>query len=236
MKRPRPFLQIFLWSSVAAVFVALIAAGIFTNITLRSVEKNLPSTLLEQLHDLTIIVENLSQIVSAAELTKAVPSSENFMRLRKKVMAVQTSVMEVRDTYVFNDLIQASAFHAVVAPAITDLQLWLSKGISGYAPQTDVTIDIVLSRISEVFQKAKALNRASEITAQEVLNEQRNRLERFLLSVNLLFTTTLVITFIMVFFLIRQQVLQRREMKAQAERRRAQDELRVSEAQKTALF
>jgi two-component system cell cycle sensor histidine kinase/response regulator CckA len=236
MKRPRPVLQIFLWSAVAAVLAALIAAGIFTNITLRSVEKHLPNMLLEQLHDLAHILENLSEVVSAAELTKAVPSSENFMRLRKKVMATQTSVIEVRDTYVFDNLIQASALHAVVAPAIADLQLWLSEGISGYAPQSDVTIDIVHSRISEVFQKARALNQSSEIAARKVLDEQRNRLDRFLFSVNLLFSIALVITFIMVCLLIRQQVLQRREIEAQTERRRAQEELRESEEKYRRLF
>jgi two-component system, cell cycle sensor histidine kinase and response regulator CckA len=236
MKRPRPFLQILLWSTVAAVLTALIAVGIFTNITLRSVEKNLPNTLLEQLHDLALILEDLSEVVSAAELAKAVPSSENCMRLRKKVMAAQISVIKVRDTYVVDNLIQASAFHAVVAPAIADLQLWLSEGISGYAPQSDVTIDIVLSRISEVFQKAKALNQVSEIAARKVLDEQRNRLDRFLFSVNLLFSVTLVITFIMVFLLIRQQVLQRREIEAQAERRRIQEELHESEEKYRRLF
>ena len=55
--------------------------------------------------------------------------------------------------------------------------------------------------------------------------EQRDRLEHFLFSVNLLFTLALAITLLMVLLLIRQHLLQRREIKAQAERRRAEEAL-----------
>ena len=152
---------------MVTVLVALIAAGILTNVTLRSVEKNLPGTLFEQLHDLALIVEDLAEVVSAAELTKTVPSSENFKELRKRALAVHNAVVELRNTYVFDNLIQASAFHAVVAPAIADVQLWLAEGVSGYGPETEPTIEIVLSRISEAFQKARDLNRASEMNSPD---------------------------------------------------------------------
>lgn len=229
MRQPHSFLRILLWSSVSAVLVALVAAGVLTNITLRSVEKNLPNELLEQLHDLRLIIENLSEVVSAAELTKAVPSPENLMRLREKVKTVHTAVMEVRNTYVFDNLIQASAFHSVVAPAVADVQLWLSEGVSGYGPTTATTLDIVLSRISEAYQKAGALNHDSETTAEEILHEQRNRLDRFLFAVNLLFTLASVTVFIMILLLIRQHVIEKREIEAQAERQKAEAALKASE-------
>jgi len=225
MRRPPPIVKILLWSAVVSVLVVLIAAGIHTNVTLRSVEKNLPGTLLEQLHDLALVNEDLAQVVSAVEVTKVAPTSENFMRLRNKVMAVHNAIVGLRTTYVFDNLIQASAFHAVVAPAIADVQLWLSEGVSGYGPETETTIEIVLSRITGAFQKARDLNHASELTAERILTEQRDRLDRFLFSVNLLFTLTLAITLIMVLLLVRQHLLERREFKALAERRRAEEAL-----------
>ncbi|PIP35903.1 MAG: hypothetical protein COX20_08790 [Desulfobacterales bacterium CG23_combo_of_CG06-09_8_20_14_all_52_9] len=225
MKRPRPILKILLWSAVVSVLIALIAAGILTNVTLRSVEKNLPNTLFKQLHDLTLVNEDLAQVVSAAELTKAAPTSENFMRLRNIVMTVHNAVVKLRTTYVFDNLIQSSAFHAVVAPAIADVQLWLSEGVSGYGPETETTVEIVLSRITGAFQKTRAINYASERIARTILAQQRNRLEQFLFSANLLFTLALLITLLMVLLLIRQHLLQRREVQAQAERRRAEEAL-----------
>ena len=225
MKRARPILKILLWSAVLTVLVALIAAGVHTNVTLRSVEKNLPSTLFEQLHDLALVNEDLAEVVSAAEMARIVPSSENFDRLRKQVLRVHNAVVQLRETYVFDNLIQASAFHAVVAPAIADVQLWLAEGVSGYGPETGPTIDIVLSRISSAFKKARELNHVSERTARTILAEQRDRLEQFLFSVNLLFALALVITLLMILLLIRQHLLERREFKAQAERRRAEEVL-----------
>jgi len=70
MKLSRSFFQILLWSAMVLVIVAVITAGIMTNTTLRSVEKHLPSTLLTELHDLAIVLDNLAEVVSAAEITK----------------------------------------------------------------------------------------------------------------------------------------------------------------------
>jgi|GEM_PF-1117526 len=236
MKRSRSLLRIFLWNAVIAVLVALVAAGMLTNLTLRSVEKNLPNTLLEQLHDVARIIEDLADVVSAAELTRAVPSSENLERLRGEVDAANNAVVRLRNTYVFDNLIQASAIHAVVAPALADARIWLSEGVSGYGPESETTIGVVLLRISKAFHKARALNQASEVKAQEILNEQRTRLDRFLFSVNLLFSLAVVITFAMVFLLVFQHILQRRENEARAERRRAEQSLRESEHKFKTLF
>jgi len=229
MKPVRPFSQTLLWSAMAVVIVAVIAAGILTNITLRSIEKKLPNTLLTELRDLALILNDLAEIVSTAEITQVRPNPENFARLRSKVKTVYDGVVKLRHTYVFDNLVQASAFHAVIAPAITDLQIWLSEGVSGYGPETDTTINIALSRISQAFHKARAMNYDSQITALKIMNEQRSRLDQFLFSVNVLFMLTLVITIVMVFLLIRQHVLQHREAEAQVERRRAEQSLRESE-------
>lgn len=236
MRRPRRFFEILLWSATATVLVALLAAGILTNITLRSVEKDLPNDLFEQLHYLARIVEDLSEAVYAAQLTKAIPTSENFAKLEADVTKVQAAIVEMRNTYVFDNLIQASAFHAVVAPAITDAKLWLSEGVSGYGPNSATTLDIVTDRISQAYQKAKVLNHDSELAARSILNEQRDRLDRFLVRVNQLFLLTLVTAIAMVFLLIRQRLLRRREIEAQTERRRAEQALRESEATLKSIF
>ena len=229
MKTEHSFSQTLLWIAMVIVIVAVIASGMLTNITLRSIEKHLPNTLLTELHDLTLVLEDLSEVVSAAELTKIAPTSDNFSRLHDTVQTVYDGVVKLRHTYVFDNLIRASAFHAVVAPAITDLQIWLSEGVSGYGPETEMTADIVLSRISEAFKKAKTLSYDSRITAQNILNEQRTRLDQFLLNVNILFILTFLITIFMVFLLIRQYTLQRREAEAQIERRQTEKTLRESE-------
>ncbi len=229
MKKARHLVQVLLWSTVAAFSAALIAAGILTNVTLRSVEKNLPNVILRQLTDVKEILEDLQEVSSTATLARAVPSPENLRRLRDRVEVVHAAVIRLRNTYVFDNMIQASAFHAVVAPAVTDVRTWLSEGVSGHGPDTPTTLDVCLSRIIVAFEKAKALTRESESAAQEVLNEQRSRLDRFLFSVNVLFTLAVGILFVLVLLLVRQNTLQRLETRAQAERLRAEAALRESE-------
>jgi len=229
MKQPRSFFQILPWSGMVLVIVAVITAVILTNTTLRSVEKHLPNTLLTELRDLALVLEDLAEVVSAAEITKADPNLKNFTQLRNKVNTVYDGIVALRNTYVFDNLIHASAFHAVVASAIADLRIWLSEGVSGYGPETETTINIVLSRISAAYQKARAQYYDSQITVQAMLNDQRNQLDQLLFNVNMLFLVTLIITVIMIFLLIRQHILQRREAKAQVDRRRAEKSLRESE-------
>ncbi|MCG2741376.1 MAG: HD domain-containing protein [Syntrophaceae bacterium] len=229
MKPSRHFSQILQWSVVAVVVAVVIATGFLTNITLRSIEKNLPITLLTELEALDLLLEDLAEVVSAAEATKRVPNPENYIQLRIKVKIVFDGVVKLRETYVFDNLIQASAFHAVVAPAISDIQLWLVEGVSGYGPETATTLDIAISRITEAFSKARTLNHDSHKNAQKILNKQRIRLEHFLLSVNLLFLLTLTITVIMIFLVARRHVFLRQELEAQIELGRAEKTLRESE-------
>ncbi|MHC1742774.1 MAG: ATP-binding protein [Syntrophobacteraceae bacterium] len=229
MKRSYHLVQALQWGAVGAFLASLVAAGLLTNITLRSVEKNLPNTLLLQLADVKVILDDFAEVVSLARLTKDVPSPENHRRLRRQVETVHSAVIGLRNSYVFDNRVQASAFHAVVAPAITDVGLWLTEGLSGYGPESATAVGIVLSRASNAFEKARDLHRESETLAQSILNEQRHRLDQFLFGVNLLFFLAMASTLIMVVLLIRQHQLARRESNAQAERMRAEAELRESQ-------
>ena len=229
MKASRHFSQIVQWSVMAVVVAAVIATGILTNTTLRSIEKNLPIMLLTELESLDLLLEDLAEVVSAAQTTRMMPDSENYIQLRHKIKIALDGVVRLRDTYVFDNLVQASAFHAVVAPAISDIQLWLEEGVSGFGPETATTLEIAISRITRAFSKAAALKHESRKIAQRVMNEQRVRLEHFLLIVNLLFLLTLVITIIMIFLIARRQVFLRRELEVQTELRHAEKTLQETE-------
>jgi len=205
------------------VIGGVITTGILTNITLRSIEKNLPITLLGELNDLSLTLESLAEAVNAAERNQVLPNPENFHLLQDKVEGVYNIVFNLRESYVFDNLVKASAFHAVVAPAIADLRIWLSEGISGYGPQTEITASIVLLRIQEAYQKARTLTRESKDNAREILEKQKSRLDRYLLHANLFFILAVVITLSMVYLLFYQYALQKSESKAQLELRHQRD-------------
>jgi len=84
-------------------------------------------------------------------------------------------IAAIRDSYVFDNLVNASNFHAVVAPAIADLKIWLNEGVSGYDPQSPEVIGIAFDRIATAYAKAQQLNHDSQATAQMILDRQRHR-------------------------------------------------------------
>lgn len=217
------------WFAIIVVIIMVVGTGWHTNTTLRSVEKNLPFLLLNELNDLTIVFEELSEATTSAELAKSSPSAQNLERLRRKVNTVYDSVVDLRHTYVFDNMVQASAFHGLVAPALTDVQLWLSEGVSGYAADSKTTLAIVQSRLSDVYDKSKSLNRVSRNSALTRLDAQRIRIDRFLFSINLLFTATLSITALLIFLLIRQHHFRQRELEHLTALTRTRQSLQKSE-------
>ncbi len=215
MKTAWPFSQVLLLGSIIVAIGAVAVTIFWTNTTLRSVEKNLPITLLRELGSLDQTLDHLSQVAFAAKMHAAHPDDSSFIRLEKRVETAFNSVSSLRRTYVFDNLVQASKFHAVVAPAVSDLQIWLSEGISGYGPRSPTTARILLSRISIATQKARALNRQSRLNAQKKLEDERKRLDEFLSGINLLFMLTLFLALIMVALFIHQHRLTKREIKIQ---------------------
>ncbi len=208
--------QLLLMGSICVIIAAVVSTVIITNTTLRSVENNLPNTLIKELSSLEYVLEQLSDVVTASALFAKDPADPYYVDLLHKVHLSANSIDSLRRTYVFDNLLQASAFHAIVAPAMTDLEIWLTEGISGYGPQTPAAAWIMLDRISAAFEKARSLNHESRQNAEDKFQKERDRLNRFLFSVNVLFMLTLLITVIMVFLFARQHFSRRREMEAKS--------------------
>ena len=217
------------WVVILVVIVMVVGIGWHTNTTLRSVEKNLPFLVLNELNDLSLIFEELSEAATSAELARSMPNNMNLERLRSKVDTVYDSLVELRHSYVFDNMVQASAFHNLVAPALTDAQIWLSEGISGYRPDSVTTLTLVQSRLADVFAQSKSLNRISRNSALSILDAQRTRLDRFLLNINILFAATLFITVILIVLLIRQHHFRRRELEHVSALNRTRQSLQKSE-------
>ncbi len=215
MKKAWPISQILLLGSILIAIGAVLTTLCWTNVTLRSVGRNLPTTLIKELISLDKVLDHLSEVVFQAELHAADPAHSNFNLLKEKVQDAYEAVNGLRRTYVFDNLVQASKFHAVVAPAISDLQIWLAEGISGYPPQSEITAQIILSRIVTAYKKARDLTANSRLNAQKRFRDETARLDHFQYSVNWLFMLTLAIILIMIVLFIHQHNLKTREFKIQ---------------------
>ncbi|KJR98394.1 MAG: hypothetical protein VR65_20405 [Desulfobulbaceae bacterium BRH_c16a] len=210
-------LQRALIGSILAVILSSVCVIVYTNKTLHSIESNLPSTLLTELNSLSVVLDGLADVVTFARIAAATKDPVQTGVLRTAVDTTHQLIVELRDTYVINNHVNASAFHAVVAPAIADLQIWLEEGVSGWGPDSGVTLSIVESRISETFRKAAKIGHHSRLAAQATLDSQKKRLEAFQQAVNVLYVLTLLLVFLLIYLLIRQRTAILRESEARDE-------------------
>lgn len=203
--------------SILLVFLAVFIIIIYTNKTLHSIEKNLPTTLFGELNSLSMVLEDISRVVSSASIAAVTEDSQHIALLRSDILRAHTRIVELRNTYVANNMVNASAFHAVIAPAIADLQIWLADGVSGYAADSSIALNIIRERITKAFHKAAKIKYESWAGAQDILEKERHRLESFQSSVNVLFVLTLVLACMLIFLLFRQINIKNKEIVANKE-------------------
>ena len=221
--RHRPVSHRTLYAGILTVLIAVLAVIVYTNKTLHSIEKNLPNTLFTELNSLSLALEDISSVVSISRIATVTKDPVDLAELRSEINTAYLRIVDLRETYVSNNLINASAFHAIVAPAIADLRIWVVEGVSGFGPEAPVTLAIITNRITEAFQKATHLKHESQIQAQTILDNQRKRLETFQDSVNTLFVMILVLAFILIFFLLRELGNKNKEILAKEELQQQHD-------------
>jgi len=214
------------WAVVDILLFLFIFSAVFTNRTLRSIEQTLPAILLEQLQDLSFLVEGLADFSLSIEQALQMTEEDTIKALLDQANAIGHIVVDLRETFVYDNLVHASAIHAIVAPAIMDAKIWLTEGISGFSPDTPTTLQILRTRIHTALIKARQLNRESHQTAQSILENQRKDLDQYLIYANLLFVLNLMVALSMGFLLYQQYRIQQKENRA--------DQLRL-EAEKALL-
>ena len=203
---------------VFALLAMVLLSGIFISQALRSLERTLPTTLLGQLEYLNRITNGLGETLSTAALATQSPNPQALPQLIARVDAVYGLVVAMRDSFVFDNLVQSSAYHSAVAPSLVDVRQWLTQGVSGMPPDSPLTMRIVHARLLETYRKASALRDESHAAARNILQHQRDRLETFISGVNALLVLALLLSVTAVALMIRHQRLERRESAARAER------------------
>lgn len=210
-------------ASILAVFITVAVVIVYTNKTLHSIEKNLPNTLFSELNSLSLVLENIGLAVYSTHVAREATSPAHLAELQKNIDTTRQRIVELRETFVANNLVNASAFHAIVAPAVADAQIWLNEGVSGFPPAAEVTLQFVAARLAEAYEKAGAIKRQSQATAMAILDVQRQRLEGFQRSVNLLFICIVFLSCLLVFLHFRQVASKNRAVLAKLEIERQHD-------------
>ena len=91
------------WIAIIAVLSIVVFSGWFTNSTLRAVERTLPNTLLEQLQELTVIVEQAAEAVTLAERARSQASEPTVRALKAQIEETYQAIVRMRESFVFDN-------------------------------------------------------------------------------------------------------------------------------------
>ncbi|NCC26450.1 MAG: PAS domain S-box protein, partial [Deltaproteobacteria bacterium] len=208
------------WAIVVIFLAMVLGVGLFTNVTLRSLERSLPTLLLSQIEALTRIMDGLNELTHSAATMRMNPQAGAVDSFEGRVNEVYEDLVDMRRSFVLDNLIQASAFHAVVAPALVDVLQWLEYGVGGHGRKGEVIMTVIHARLREAQARASAVRAESQGLVQTILEEQRQKLDRFLVGVNLLLAFSGLISVLVLGLMWKQHRLWRREAAAMAERTR----------------
>jgi diguanylate cyclase (GGDEF)-like protein/PAS domain S-box-containing protein len=162
---------------VVLVFAVVIGIGVFAHREVRSIEEGLPARVGKEEAHIARMVQALSDLLRAVETARLKPTSERIEDVLERRDITLALLTEIRKTYTFDNLLHASALHATVSPALADVQRWLTEGIAGYGPTSDVVFRLVHQRIADAYAKAQGQYANSKRIAIHLLSEQARKLE-----------------------------------------------------------
>ena len=147
------------------------------------------------------------------------------MRLHVKVGLSQLA--GIRETYRFDNLLHASAMHAALFPALTDIRRWLSEGVPGLDAGSDMVLHVARTRAGDAYGAVKRQYELSSGAALRVLSEQTSNLRGFRQAVAIALGAIAIFAAWIIFLIYRQEDARKRERIAEAALRESEKRFRL---------
>ncbi|HEX6979179.1 MAG TPA: ATP-binding protein [Alphaproteobacteria bacterium] len=174
MARPLPLLL------CAGVLIVASAVVWYVQDTVRSVQAGLPAAVLAQEREIVAVAEALAELRFELHGARLAPSDSARRRVMERLGEAEQRLASMRQTYNFDNLVGASAVHAIANPALIDVRRWLEQGVGANAsPMTPIVLALAGRRIDEATQAVRAHLADAQASAIELLARQGQDLERF---------------------------------------------------------
>ncbi|MEO3433209.1 HAMP domain-containing sensor histidine kinase [Inquilinus sp. CAU 1745] len=162
-----------------AVIISATGLAVYTNTTLIGVRKGLPVQVLLQERDMVVVSQGFTELLLNTAEIRDNPTPEAIDEALALLTSVKVRVAEMRGTYNFDNLVGASAMHALVNPALLDIERWLTEGLNGLPPTSPIVLDLVDRRARDTGASIRDLMNESLETAHVLLSAQERKLDRF---------------------------------------------------------
>jgi signal transduction histidine kinase len=160
------------------VLAAATCVLIFAQDALRAVKAGLPVEVLEQEGDIVAVADALSDLHIELRTARLAPSAASRAAALSRLTIAEQRLATMRHTYNFDNLVGASAVHAIASPALTDIRNWLEHGVNSVPASAPIVFTLAEHRAAEAAEAIRLQLGQSLNTALDLLGTQSRALER----------------------------------------------------------
>lgn len=189
---------------LAIVFAAL-GIGVFVHYSVNQVKEGLPALVLKQQREVANILHDLSDLANDIGQVNHHKETIDIGPILIRIGLADERLQEIRNTYNFDNLVGASAIHAVAKPALDDMKRWLTNGLGLFGPNSPQVMHLVQLRADGAADRISELFAESNARALALVEQQGDRLELFRQSLVLYLTAFGILTIGIVVLFVRQR-------------------------------
>lgn len=213
---------------IIAVVCACLAVIAYVQVTVRQVEEELPLRVMGEKRAMETVARNFYEFLAVTEAARIHPTAGNLDSIREHLRVVTNDLQTMRQRYAFDTLIGASALHAVIEPAVEDIELWLDKGFGDLRPTSPVVLQLVSTRARETLSRIFDKTTEADRLAHEILLRQTNTLRQLRSQLIVPLAALGILAAGIIWLAIRQQRALKLQSEAEAATQRAQAQLRAA--------
>ncbi len=189
-----------------AILVIIGAPLVYTQVTLRSIEASLPVKVIEHERLVEQLTSNTMKLERTLQWSIINSTAASHIEIRKNIHDLRQLLNRAQGIYGFDNLFGISSIHAVIAPALADLENWLSNGLYGLEPNSIEILTLAQRRASDAHNESMKLANNAHQHALDLVNEQSNRILAFRNLATLVLLMTILLAMLMVYFFFRQRL------------------------------
>lgn len=165
---------------IALILFAVLFGVYYVQTTLRDIESALPFQIVKEKTALTGLTDKLGDLVNSISDLKAAPENAELHRNTMLSLAsTEDELKFIRDTYRFENQLGATAFHAVIYPALFDIRRWMTDGVHDLPATSNLVLTLLETRSKEALVRSKKLDTAANLLAENKMSEQSENINRF---------------------------------------------------------
>jgi PAS domain S-box-containing protein len=215
---------------VGAVLATVTGIGIYANSAVRSVEEGLAAKVIQQQAQIALMVQTVGDLLRFIEIAHHPdhrdPPPAELEKVRHQVDAGLSQLADIRGTYRFDNLLHASAMHAALFPALTDIRRWLAEGVPGLDAGSDAVLHVARTRASDALDAVKRQYGLSSGAALRILSEQTAKLSAFRQGMAIPFGAIVIFAAWIIVLIFRREDARKRERIAEAALRESETRFR----------